>query len=75
MTAALAEPSHSITTTKTNPGTTRAEASRANGRLSRGPTSPEGKERSRRNGCKDGLTGAGIVLPPAAVAEVKRREA
>ena len=53
----------------------RAVASRANGRLSHGPTSPEGKERSRRNGCKDGLTGAGIVLPPAAAAEVARREA
>src|SRR4051812_1606790 len=52
----------------------RAEASRANGRLSRGPTTPEGKERSRRNGCKDGLTGKGVVLPEAAAAEVARRE-
>ena len=31
--------------------------------------------RSRRNGCKDGLTGAGIVLPTDAGAEVERREA
>ncbi len=77
MSAALAEPRDVITTTdtETNTHATRAEASRANGRLSRGPTSPEGKARSRCNGCKDGLTGAGIVLPPAAAAEVERREA
>ena len=56
-------------------GTARAEASMANGRLSHGPTSPEGKERSRRNGCKEGLTGKGVVLPEAAEAEVGRREA
>src|SRR5262249_20796324 len=53
----------------------RAEASRANGRRARGPTSPAGKARSRQNGCKDGLTGKGIVLPEAAAAEVGRREA
>jgi hypothetical protein len=75
MTAALAEPTHTSSTTNTKPGTARAEASRANGRLSCGPISPEGKERSRRNGCKEGFTGAGVVLPPAADAEVKRREA
>ena len=75
MFAALAEPIDFITTTSTDPSTARAEASRANGRLSRGPTSLEGKARSRRNGCKDGLTGAGIVLPPDATAEVERREA
>jgi len=75
MFAALAEPIDAITTTTIGPSTARAEASRANGRLSRGPTSLEGKARSRRNGCKDGLTGAGIVLPPDAVAEVERREA
>src|SRR5262249_44731198 len=40
-----------------------------------GPITPKGKERSRRNGCKDGLTGKGIVLPPGAAAEVARREA
>ena len=75
MSAALAEPIDAITTTNTDPSTARAEASRANGRLSHGPTSPEGKARSRRNGCKEGLTGAGIVLPPDAAAEVERREA
>jgi hypothetical protein len=75
MSAALAEPTVAITTTKSHPSTARAEASRANGRLSHGPRSPEGKARSRRNGCKDGLTGAGIVLPPDAAAAVDRREA
>jgi hypothetical protein len=80
MSSALAEPGVTTPTdananTNTNACTARAEASRANGRLSRGPTSPEGKARSRCNGCKDGLTGAGIVLPPAAAAEVERREA
>ncbi len=75
MSAALAEPIDAITTTNANPRNARAEASRANGRLSRGPTSPEGKARSRRNGCRDGLTGAGIVLPPDAAAEVERRQA
>jgi hypothetical protein len=75
MSAAPAEPLHVTTTNGTTPSTARAEASRANGRLSRGPVSPEGKARSRQNGCKDGLTGAGIVLPPAAEGEVQRREA
>ncbi len=74
MFAALAEPIDSITTTSTGPSTARAEASRANGRMSHGPTSLEGKARIRRNGCKDGLTGAGIVLPPDAAAEVGRRQ-
>jgi hypothetical protein len=77
MSAALAEPldAININNTNTKPSTARAEASRANGARSRGPTSMEGKERSRRNGCKDGLTGAGIVLPAKAAAEVERREA
>ena len=81
MSVALAEPLDAATTGDANPsihanqGTARAEASRANGRLSHGPTTPEGKARSRQNGCKDGLTGAGTVLPPAAAVEVDRREA
>ena len=74
MSAALAEFIDVITPTNAIPSTARAEASRANGRLSRGPASPEGKARSRRNGCKDGLTGAGIVLPSAAEAAVDHRE-
>ena len=76
MSATLVEPLDiSICTVPSQPSTARAEASRANGRRSHGPISPEGKERSRRNGCKDGLTGKGIVLPPDAAAEVDRREA
>ncbi len=80
MLAALAEPLDSTSTSTATticpgPSTARAEASRANGRLSRGPTSDQGKERSRRNGCKEGLTGAGIVLPPDGAAEVERRAA
>src|SRR4051812_49145142 len=65
----------SICSTESKTSPARAEASRANGRRSRGPVTPEGKERSRRNGCKDGLTGKGLVLPPDAAAEVDRREA
>ena len=81
MSPVLAEPietvktNHDVITTGSISSIVRAEASRANGRLSHGPTTPEGKERSRRNGCKDGLTGAGIVLPPEAEAEVNRRQA
>ncbi len=75
MIAALAEPIDAITTAPTGHNTARAEASRANGRRSHGPTTAEGKERSRRNGCKEGLTGAGTVLPPNAAAEVEQREA
>ena len=76
MSAAVAEPPDAINTIANSiPSNARKEASRANGALSRGPSSPEGKARSRRNGCKDGLTGAGIVLPADAEVEVGRREA
>src|SRR5262249_46377432 len=63
-----------ICSTESKSSPARAEASRANGRLSQGPITPEGKERSRRNGCKDGLTGKGLVLPLDAEAEVQRRQ-
>ena len=75
MAAALDVPIQANTNGQTSSSSARAEASRQNGRLSHGPVTPEGKERSRQNGCKDGLTGKGIVLPPAAAAEVVRREA
>ena len=48
-------------------------ANRANAARSCGPTSVEGKEQSRRNALKHGLTGAGVVLPEADAAEVERR--
>ncbi len=41
----------------------RAEISRRNGRLSRGPTSPEGKRRSCMNSIKHGMTARLPVLP------------
>ena len=55
-----------ICTTESKSSSVRSEASRANGRRSHGPTSPECKDRGRCNGCKEGLTGKGVVLPPAA---------
>jgi hypothetical protein len=48
-------------------------ANRRNARLSTGPRTPEGKERSRRNALKHGLTGEGVVLPTEDQAEVDRR--
>jgi hypothetical protein len=42
---------------------------------STGPRTSEGKENSRANSLKHGLTGAGIVLPEADAAEVRRRAA
>ncbi len=38
-----------------------------------GPRTPEGKERSRRNALKHGLTGAGVVLPEDLDEEFRRR--
>ena len=45
------------------PSDARCEANRANAAKSTGPKTEEGKERSRRNALKHGLTGAGIVQP------------
>ena len=51
----------------------RIKANQENAKKSRGPTTVAGKEKSRRNALKHGLTGAGIVLPEADAAEVERR--
>ena len=48
-------------------------ANRANSAKSSGPTSTEGKQRSRRNGLKHGLTGQGVVVPEGDADEVERR--
>ena len=48
-------------------------ANQANAKLSTGPKTSEGKEVSRANSLKHGLTGAGIVMPAADAAEVERR--
>ena len=50
-------------------------ANQANAALSTGPKTAEGKEQSRRNSLKHGLTGAGVVMPEADAAEVDRRAA
>jgi hypothetical protein len=53
----------------------RIAANRANSLKSKGPTSISGKERSRCNGLKHGLTGQGIVVADQDAGEVDRRTA
>ena len=51
----------------------RIEANRANAARSTGPKTAEGKEASRANAYKHGLTGAGVVVAAPEAAEVERR--
>src|SRR4051794_15641585 len=53
----------------------RIDANRRNAQLSTGPRTEEGKQKSRANALKHGLTGAGIVLPEDDAVEVERRAA
>jgi len=48
-------------------------ANRANAAKSTGPKTEAGKERSRRNSLRHGLTGAGIVLPTENLAAIEAR--
>ena len=48
-------------------------ANRKNAALSTGPTTEAGKERSRGNGWKHGLTGEGIVVPDGELAAIEAR--
>jgi hypothetical protein len=48
-------------------------ANAANAAKSTGPRTVEGKERSRQNSLKHGLTGEGIVVPAEDVEEIERR--
>ena len=51
----------------------RIAANRANALKSTGPKTSEGKERSRQNGLKHGMAGAGVVLPEGDLSEVELR--
>jgi hypothetical protein len=48
-------------------------SNRRNSKLSKGPKTPEGKSKSRRNGLKHGLTGAGVVIADEDVEAVQDR--
>jgi len=51
----------------------RIAANRLNAQKSTGPKTPEGKERSRANAVKHGLTGVGIALPTEDAVQVELR--
>lgn len=51
----------------------RAIANRLNAQKSTGPKTREGKDASRRNALKSGLTGRGVVLPEEVEADVAAR--
>jgi hypothetical protein len=51
----------------------RIRANQANAQKSTGPKTEEGKQHSRANSLKHGLTGAGVVMVEAEAAEVRRR--
>ena len=51
----------------------RIRANRLNAQKSTGPKTERGKERSRANAVKHGLTGEGLALPTEDAAEVERR--
>jgi hypothetical protein len=53
----------------------RIKSNQMNSKRSTGPVSESGKRRSRMNGLKHGLTGAGIVLAEQDVSEVELRNA
>ena len=53
----------------------RIKANRANSLKSTGHTSTTGKQRSRQNGLKHGMTGQGIVIAEGDLAEVESRNA
>src|SRR4051794_15673240 len=50
------------------------EANRRNGALGKGPTTPEGKEQSRRNSLKHGLSGSGVVFAEEEAGAIERRK-
>ena len=51
----------------------RIAANRLNAQKSTGPKTPEGKERSRGNAVKHGMTGEGVALPSEDLARIERR--
>src|SRR5262249_22248711 len=51
------------------------DANRQNAQLSTGPTTDEGKERTRHNATRHGLSGDGTSLPPGMAREVEVMEA